>query len=130
VCVPAPQSEWNENAAYLSKNSDVAQPFASYFIQALKGCGIFGRLGDSSWMRYSVDYTTEHAKNTDYLNNIVCFLATSSLLFVVIVFRILFICFCSVLRYRFNRLFYCIIFSFLSCLPLSNIGFKKQLTTL
>jgi hypothetical protein len=29
VCVPAPQSEWNENAAYLSKNSDVAQPFAS-----------------------------------------------------------------------------------------------------
>jgi hypothetical protein len=123
VCVPAPQSEWNENAAYLSKNSDVAQPFASYFIQALKGCGIFGRLGDSSWMRYSVDYTTEHAKKTDYLDNIVCFFATSSLLFVVIVFRILFICFCSVLRYKFYRLFYCIIFSFLSCLPLSNIGF-------
>ncbi len=89
-----------------------------YFIQALKGCGIFGRLGDSSWMRYSVDYTTEHAKNTDYLNNILCFLATSSLLFVVIVFRILSTCFFYALRYKLYLWFYCLILSFLLCLPL------------
>jgi hypothetical protein len=57
-------------------------------------------------------------KYSDYPNRIVVVFAKSSFLVVVIVFRILSTCFFYVLRYKFYLWLYCLILSFLLCLPL------------